>query len=93
LCKQNQLRKLFVEPFSDIFLGKDATLTLLTYIKPKLSSTFEALEASMEALVLSRARSSNGSGNCSEVEVLRCHGGVVMWDLWGIYGDSLRFMG
>lgn len=25
----------------------------------------------MEAVVLSRARSSNGSGNCSEVEVLR----------------------
>lgn len=30
----------------------------------------QALEASMEALVLSRARSSNGSGNCSEVEAL-----------------------
>lgn len=30
----------------------------------------QALEASMEALALSRARGSNGSGNCSEVEAL-----------------------
>ena len=53
----------------------------------------EALEASMEALALSRARGSNGSGNCSEVEVdamgfMWDSVGGLWWfmrDLWKIY--------